>query len=91
VLCGFTLEEFGDDTWVAFGDHGSKVSIVRINKVTNARRRRECGFKFIECEIGEVIDNPDMRFNDLEAIPPFGTGPPLSSALLDDQSSTPFW
>jgi hypothetical protein len=62
------LESHGDDTWVAFGDHGSKVSIVRINKVTNARKRRECGFKYIECEIGEVIDSQDMTVSDLETI-----------------------
>jgi hypothetical protein len=62
------LEELGDNTWVACCDHGSKVSIVCINKLINTRRRRECGSNYIECKIGEVINNPDMTVNDLEAI-----------------------
>ena len=41
VLSGFILEGFGDNTWVAVGDHRSMVGIVRINKVINTRGGQE--------------------------------------------------
>ena len=51
---------------VAFADHGDKVKTIRINKLTTVRRRWECGFKCIECEIGAIVDNQDMAVNGLK-------------------------
>ena len=68
VISGFTLESTGDDTWVAFGDNGKKVNIVRINKLTKMPKRRECGFMYMRCEIGPQVDNPNMTVDGLEMI-----------------------
>ena len=68
VISGFTLESTGDDTWVAFGDNGKKVNIVRINKLTKTPKRRECGFMYMRCEIGPQVDNPNMTVDGLEMV-----------------------
>ena len=62
------MEGFGDNTWVDVGDHRSMVGIVRINIVTHATKRQECGFKYIEYVVGEVIDTLDTTVNNIEAI-----------------------
>jgi hypothetical protein len=67
VISGFTLESTGSDTWVAYGDHGKKVNIVRINKVTRVEKRKECGFLYIKCELGLNVDDSNMTVDGLAA------------------------
>ena len=66
VISGFTLESTGNDTRVEYGDHGKKIKIVRINKVTCVKKRKECGFLYIKYEIGLSVDDSNRTVDGLE-------------------------
>ena len=65
VISGFILELTGDDTWVAFGDNGKRVNIVRINKLTHVQKREECESLYMRCKLGSSVDNPNMTVDGL--------------------------
>ena len=66
VISGFTLESTGSDTWVAYGDHGKKVNIVRIIKLILVEKRKECVFLYIKYELGLNVDNTNLTVDGLE-------------------------
>jgi len=66
VISRFILKSTGSDMWVAYGDHGKKVNIVLINKLTLVKKRNECGFLYMKYELGLNVDNSNMTVDGLE-------------------------